>query len=304
MSGEIKRKLRRNMRAVLLILLAGVGAVSLYAMDWPAPDAVMVRNFGFNDRGRPVLGTVFEGEGPVLAAEGGAVIFSRSGRETASRLPSPLGAWTALDHGDGLISIYSRCDDQGDIRSASRTERGVPVAPAGISGWSGRKGFYFILYDRRERRWVNPSMIITPFPDTRPPQILAVDLRTANANANGANALVPRGQTRLSQGRYTVSVTAFDTMLSPQETPLAPHRIVCSVNGIEIGSLHFETISARDGVLMVYRNGLAPVRQVYAPFPALEAGEVFLNRGQASLEIIVQDRTGNSRSARSSFTVE
>jgi hypothetical protein len=108
----------------------------------------------------------------------------------------------------------------------------------------------------------------------------------------------------LSQGRYTVSVAAFDTLLNPQETPLAPHRILCSVNGIEIGALHFETISARDGALMVYRNGLAPATQVYASFPGLEAGEVFLNRGQASLEIIVQDIAGNSRSALLSFTAE
>jgi hypothetical protein len=47
---------------------------------------------------------------------------------------------------------------------------------------------------------------------------------------------------------------------------------------------------------MINRNGLIPARQVYANFPAFEAAEVFLTRGQATLEIIVQDITGNSRS--------
>jgi hypothetical protein len=267
-------------------------------MDWPSADAVMVRNFGFNNRGKPVMGTVFEGKGPVLAAESGEVIFSRPRGENISRLPSPLGAWTVLDHGDGLISIYGRCENGGGTRPINRTERGGSVAAAGISGWSRREGFYFILYDRRERRWVNPSMIITPFPDTRPPQILAVDLR----NAQGT--LVPRGQTRLSQGRYTVLVAAVDTMLNPQESSLAPYRIICSVNGTEIDTLQFETISARDGTLMVYRNGLAPARLVYAPFPAFEIGEAFLTRGQVSLEIIVQDIAGNSGKTISRFVVE
>ena len=271
---------------------------SVRAMDWPSADAVMIRNFGFNDQGRPALGTVFEGEGDVLAAEDGEVIFSRVRGETASRLPSPLGTWLALDHGDGLISVYSRGEDQGVVSPPARVERGAPVTSAGISGWSRRKGFYFILYDRRERRWVNPSMIITPFPDTRQPQILSVTLR----NAQGAT--VPPGQTRISQGRYTVSVNAVDTMTDPQQGPLAPHRIDCSVNGAEIGSLYFETISARDGVLMVYRNGLTPAARVYAPFPAFETGEVFLTRGQARLEIIVQDVAGNSRSALSRVIVE
>jgi murein DD-endopeptidase MepM/ murein hydrolase activator NlpD len=153
----------------LTILLLGG---SLAAMDWPLPDAVMVRNFGFNDRGRPALGTVFEGEGPICAAEEGEVIFSSSGRELASRLPSPLGVWTAIDHGDGLVSVYGRYNDEGKPRQFSRVGRGVPIATAGSSGWSRRDGFYFMLYDRKERRWVNTSMVITPFTDTVPPQIL------------------------------------------------------------------------------------------------------------------------------------
>jgi hypothetical protein len=258
----------------------------------------MARNFGFNDRGRPVLGTVFEGEGSALAAEEGELIFSRSGGETVSRLPSPLGAWAALDHGDGIISIYSRAGDASRPPLRFRVDRGGPVIQAGISGWSRRTGFYFILYDRKERRWVNPSMVITPFPDTRQPAILSVDLRSEGG------ALVPRGQTRMSQGRYTVSVAASDTMTGPEDRPLAPHRIICSVNGAEIGSLRFEAISARDGILMVYRNGLEPAARVYAPFPAFEAGEVFLTRGQASMEIIVQDIAGNSRSVLSRMIVE
>lgn len=300
MLGEIYRRAAQKVRRGSFVFLAAAlafASIPLYAMDWPLPDAVMVRNFGFNDRGKPVTGTVFEGEGSVLAAEAGELIFSRSVGETASRLPSPLGAWTALDHTDGLISIYSRHEDNGSP-APRQAERGSPVATAGISGWSNRSGLYFILYDRRERRWVNPSMIITPFPDTRQPQILAVDLR------NDQGALVPRGQTRMNQGRYTILVSAVDTMLNPQENLLAPHRIVCSVNGVEIGSLYFETLSARDGSLMVYRSGLAPVTQVYAPFPAFEIGEAFLTRGQVSLEIVVQDIAGNERSALSRLTVE
>jgi hypothetical protein len=87
-----------------------------------------------------------------------------------------------------------------------------------------------------------------------------------------------------------------NTPAAPRGYFFSPLRIVCSVNGAETGSLSFEAISARDGVLMVYRNGLVPAEQIYANFPAFEAAGVFLNRGQASLEIIVQDIAGNSRS--------
>ena len=271
------------------------------AMEWPLPEAAMVRNFGFNDRGRPVLGIVFEGEGEVLAADSGERIFSRSRRDPASRLPSALGAWSAIDHGDGLVSIYGRYRDEGAGSLPPTLSLGTPLAPAGNSGWSRKDGVYFMLYDRRERRWLNASMVINPYPDTAPPQILSVQLRSENARGR----LIESSQFRnLSQGRYTIIVTAIDTQLDPKGLPLAPHRIICSVNGEEAGSLALETMSARDGALLVNRNGLIPARQVFSPYPAFEAGEVQLSRGQAQLEVVVHDVAGNAQSALFRMVVE
>jgi len=268
----------------------------LTAMDWPSSDAKLIRNFGWNDRGSPVLGTVFEGEGYALAVEDGELIFHNSGKNAG--LPSPLGTWAAIDHGDGLLSIYSRLDDNSE-HPPVKVEKNAPVAGAGLSGWSETNGFYFMLYDRRERRWVNPSMIISHFPDTRPPQIVSVELR----NSRGA-PVSSAGLWNLVQGRYTITVHTVDTMLNPNDPPLAPYRIISSVNGTEVGSLNFETISARDGRLMAMRGGPVPARQIYAPFPAFEAGEVLLSRGQATLEVIVQDIAGNSRNALIRMRVE
>ncbi|MDR1239412.1 MAG: M23 family metallopeptidase [Treponema sp.] len=262
------------------------------AMDWPVRDARLIRNFGWNDQGRPALGSSFVGEGPILAAEKGELLFSRGGGSMASRLPSPLGSWLALDHGDGLISIYSRFLDAGETRAAKQVDRNEPLARMGISGWASRGGVYFSLFDRRERRWINPSMIITPFPDSRQPLFQFVLLR----NSEGQQ-INPAQVRTLRQGRYTVLAAVSDAMTSPGDPPLAPHRIVCSVNGSEIGALSFETLSSRDGRLMAYRNGLVPAKQVYAPFPGFEIGELAFTRGQATLEIVAQDVTGNSRSA-------
>jgi hypothetical protein len=142
-------------------------------------------------------------------------------------------------------------------------------------------------------------MLIKPLEDTRPPQILTVRLQ------NDEGTFFDPAQTRnFSQGHYRVSVSATDSLLNPNEYPLAPHRIICSVNGGEIGALNFEVFSARDGALLVNRNGLVPVREVYAPFPAYEVGELWLTRGQASLEIIAQDIAGNTRSMAYRLMVE
>jgi hypothetical protein len=268
-------------------------------MDWPSGEGVMIKNFGWNDAGKPMAGVTFEAEGPIRAADTGELVFVHSPSNTASRLPSPLGSWIALGHRDGLVSIYGRFEDQGTISLPSFIEKDTVIAQAGLSGRTSTRGFYFSLFDRRERRWVNPAMIISPPEDTRAPVIQSVALKDAEGR------IINPAQVRtIGQGRYTVLVETADTRQGPNESPLAPHRILCSVNGVEIGGLIFETLSVRDGILMVYRNSLVPARQVYAPFPAFEAGEVSFTRGQAAIEIIVQDIHGNTRNVIYRLQVE
>jgi len=280
----------------IFIILTVFLSENLDAISWPSENAVLIRNFGSNDKGRPVLGMIFAGDTKVLAAEKGEVIFSRSIDDTASRLPSPLGAWTALDHGDGLISIYSRyantVETADEKQSVTQVVMLQPIASSGISGWSSHNGFYFMIYDRLQRRWINPEMIITPVKETRPPQILSVDFQNTHGQLMQSR--------NLSQGRYTIHVNTFSPparTIQGSSVIFAPQRIVCLVNGAEAGSLNFEAVSARDGVLMIYRNGLVPAKQIYANHPSFEAADVFLNRGQVNVEIIVQDIAGNTRSA-------
>ena len=284
------------MKIASVLVLIFLGADTLYTMSWPSEDAVLTNNFGSNNNGMPVLGMIFNGGTDIIAAEKGEVIFSRNSNDAASRLPSPLGAWTAIDHGDGLISIYSRYAEDSERQSISRTyvEKSQSVASSGISGWSARKGFYFSIFDRRERHWINPAMIITPVQSNRPPQILSVNLR----NAQGQ---IQTGY--FTQGRYKIFVNAVIPQAFAANNFLVPQKIICLVNGSEIGSLNFEAFSARDGILMIYRNGLVPARQIYSAFPAFEAAEVFLTRGQVNMEIIVQDIAGNSRNYVNRFIV-
>jgi hypothetical protein len=250
----------------------------------------MVHNFGWNREAAPVLSTIFETEGPVRAAEDADVLFIHTSQNSASALPSPLGTWTALDHGDGLISIYSHLDEAEEPSVSEYVERGRLIARSGKSGMAVEKGFYFTFFDRKERRWLNPAMIIAPPEDTVPPQIVSVELKS-----NDGQIINPALMRTLRRGRYTVLVNAVDSLTNSQSATLAPHRILCSVNGVETGALLFETFFARDGMLMMFRDGLVPAKQVYAPFPAYEVGEISLSRGQAAIEIVVQDISGNTR---------
>jgi hypothetical protein len=203
-----------------------------------------------------------------------------------------------IDHGDGLLSIYARLGQLNGIIPVQLNNSSI-IAKSGVSGWSLTGGYYFMIFDKKERRWVNPSLVIPSPPDTRQPVIQSVRLKDDEGQEfDLANVRTIR------QGRYTIIVNARDIRLGTSEPPLMPRRIICSVNGIETGFLAFETFSARDGVLLTFRNGLVPVSQIYSPAPSVEAGEAWLTRGQATLEIIVQDASGNARNATYRLFIE
>jgi hypothetical protein len=284
----------RIVSAAALFALAAL----VYGMDWPAQEGLMSRNFGWNDHGRPTTGVSFETESPVRAADAGEILFYNDPESSASRIPSPLGAWIALDHGDGLVSIYSRLDDRQLPESLSLVEKDTVIAASGQSGWSGAEGFSFSIFDRRERRWVNPVMIVAPLPDTQPPAILEATLRNANGVVNLAQTKA------ISQGRYIVAVEVSDTREDNGGRPLAPFRIGCSLNGVELAALSFETFSVRDGIAMAYRNSLAPAREVYAPYPAFEVGDIAFTRGRVTLEITALDGAQNLRSVTYQIQVD
>ena len=294
----MKRKFCRMFYfAVFLLIFFFHFGIELYSMDWPSSSAFMTRNFGWNDGGMPHLGVTFEAGGALTAADDGELLFYRREGETVSRLPSPLGSWLALDHGDGIISIYSRFDDNAQQQVPERVEKGLALSEPGVSGWSSDMGFFFQLFDRRGRRWINPAVVIHTRDQTNPPQVLSVRLQDSQGRSFN-----PAQVGNLAQGRYIISVEAVAR--SVRGRPLAPYRIICSLNGREAGVLNFETYSTRDGTLMVYRNGLVPVSQVFAPVPAYVVADVWFSRGQTTLEIIAQDIAGTARSVVYRFTVQ
>jgi hypothetical protein len=286
------------MRNFFLVLFISCAAL-LGGMDWPRPEAKQTANFGMSDRGLPLLGINFEAGGDIFSADAGEIIFSASEQDGARSIPNPLGEWIAVDHGEGLVGIYAKGEGIRENTPLTKTGADTVLAKTGRTGWAARDGFYFSIFDRKERRWVNPQIIVGQLPDTIPPVIQSVVLRGDNGQR------IDLAQTRtIKQGRYDIEVQAWDRAESAVGV-IAPYRIICSLNGVEAGILALEIFSARDGVLMIYGNGLVPVSRVYSSTPAMDAAaDIRFARGQAGLEIIVQDFNRNTRSASYRLFIE
>ena len=286
----MKRHTIKKYFALILFLSA---SFFIYAFDWPLREGRLAANFGSSDMGIPLLGNFFTGSGSVFPVEVGELIFVHDPENPASRFPSPLGSWMALDHGDDMISLYARYNDRGDIPVPTVVETTTVLASTGISGWSEEDGLYFAFFDRKERRWVNPSIIIqgniSNIEDTILPVIRQVELRSM-AGTSYNPALIQR----LPQGIYTVYIDAWDN-LEPGGEALAPNRINSSLSGAETGVLSFEILLSREGKRMVYRGDLIPAFMVYDE-SGYSLGEIRLTRGQAVLVIEARDIADNVRS--------
>ena len=256
--------------------------------DSPAEDSPAGNSPGERGQSGPVSST-----GPAGSPAGPVSLTGPAGPAALENIENTENTENAGDAANAVNMVSLRLREP-----PVQTRQGEIIAASGISGCSTQRGFYFALYDRRERRWVNPSLIIVPFPDDRPPEILSVQLRDSEGR------LIPPAQGRIGQGRYSIIVNVTDALSRSSPIRLAPHRLGVFLNGAEAGSLNFETFSARDGVLSVRRNGLAPVSEVYAPYPALKMGEAWFTRGQTSLEVIARDIMGNEASLIRRLEVE
>lgn len=279
-----------------LLLLTAISSI-VETMDWPISNALITDNFGKNKAGMPILGVSFAVKGTLTASDSGDLLFAQKQSNKASRLPFPLGTWFAIDQGNSMIGIYSRLSEEDVYALAHHVEQGDKLLSTGLSGFSKQEGFHFSLYDRTERQWVNPVKFAPQLQDNLPPSIQEVRIY------NSLETIVLTGRVRISQGQWTISVTASD-FINDNENSLAPHSISLLLNGQELYRLDFESIIMKEGMLMVYKNGFVPARQIYAPVPGFELGSVQLNRGQTNLEIAVRDLQGNSRSSIFELLVE
>jgi hypothetical protein len=278
-------------------------SATLFAMNWPADTVMIEENFGMNNNGRPALGMSFSEtdgiDGAIRSADKGELVFFHDEEDSASRLPSPLGNWQVISGSSGLMNIYGRYGSHDSIAERgngdNQIETLVEIARLGSSGKSKKNGFYFAFYDKKERCWINPAAILPPVVDTKQPELTEARLTNTEGQVfviggarTGPSRIIP-------QGHYSIWIDAYDTgELSAPRSNLAPKQASAFVNGAEAGTLNFESFSARDGRLMVYRNSLLPADEVYGSPPFYEIGEFSFPRGQANLEILVQDAQGNT----------
>lgn len=279
-----------GVRTISPLLLLALTAIQATALDWPHSESRPSVSFAMNEEGRPIAGVRFDGSDSVRSADNGEIIFST----TDPLLPCPftqaLGNWTAMEHTDGMITLYAHLSPQHDGEGRTGLEKGSILAPTGDSGWTDREGFFFAVIDRIAKRWVNPVLIASLREDTTQPIIQRVLLV-----ARDGTQVNPRSESSLRQGNWRVLVETVDNEAKDVPLTLGPKDISCMVNGIEVQRLQLDYLSVRDGDLLIPGNPARKAREVYTKEGLYDLGEIQLKRGRTTMQINVRDAAGNER---------
>ncbi len=274
---------------------------SLSALEWPTDTPAIAEAFAQNTGDGPSFGTSFTGPGPIRATSGGEVIYARQRRDLASGLPSGLGAWMAIDHADGLISVYGRLDAATLLSERTMVER------SSLLGYPAHTGpenqiFYFSLIDRTAGRYVNPAILMSRLLDEKQPTIRTIRL----ADSEGQALTLPTTR-YIKQGEYNIFLDTYDQMgetKAAHTQQIAPVSISCLLDGEERFALDFETLQVENGLVYLETKSKREAKEVYEGTGEYHLGKLRLTRGKSVLQLIVRDIAGNERNVSYLLNVE
>ncbi|HOJ99479.1 MAG TPA: hypothetical protein PLW34_07960 [Termitinemataceae bacterium] len=282
-----------------LLLVSGM-LFPLFSIEWPTDSRTIRRSFGMNGGGRFFGGFEFTTESPIYTIDAGEVLFFDNDFYTPIRgFPSPLQNWIAIEHQEALISIYGKLEGVSE-RASALIDKGTPLGIPRKQRGTGERLLYFSLYDRENKQWVHPALLLPSYEDTKAPLIRQVQLVPRDGTA-----AVVLGRTRTcKQGTYQIYLDVIDTFDANPSITTVPFTYQCFVNGIEHSRLQVDTLYVKEGKLLMGKQKSFPVEQVYRKDGLLYLGDIQLTRGKVKIEFLVTDLAGNQRTSTFDLMVE
>jgi hypothetical protein len=281
--------------AIFALVAGGAGA-----LDWPLPEASVSATFGTTAKGRLVTGVALAASGGLVrSSEEGEIVFTAEEGLSPSGLPMALGSFVIVEHRREMSGVYSHLAP-GSVSDYLRSVRsGDILGRVGVSGWTEGEGLCFQIFDRKERRWVNPLLLLPPLDDDSPPVIRSLSLlRDGKAYQLGASA-------RVSQGTYALVLETSDISDAAWTAgPLAPHSVRLSMNGEVVAKAIFDVAGESRGELVFFSSEPRSATAIRGGEGRYILAERLLTRGRVVFEAVVEDAAGNRRSASWTVAVE
>jgi hypothetical protein len=284
---------------VIVAFLAGVGAVDVWSVDWPVEKRIITGTFGEDRDDHFSHGLEIGGAGQVVKPVlDGELVFRYDGQDDYTSVPRGTGALVVLRHPQDILSQYAHLalGSLGAVRT--HYSAGDTIGMVGDTGKAAGALLSFSVYDEEASAYVNPLAFLPATVDTQPPLIRRVLL------AVGDQRQEVQAATKVKGGRAAVLAEVYDLREDVRfHWPLAPYALRLALDGMDLSTITFDTLSVREGVMILGPAGLAR-GDLYAGDGLLRFGFVDLHAGASRLVIAVRDFAGNETLKEFALTVD
>ncbi len=283
--------MRRSTIAALAISTAAIFAAT--AFDWPIDGGKFRFGFG-TPRGGFLRGMEFgSDDGLVRAADDGELAFVSDGLRLPGGYPLSGNSILVLAHVSEMSTIYVGME-RGSISSYLKNVRRGDVLGRSPEIKVGR-GTSVYAFDAKQRRYINPLIIMPAQPDSKPPVI-----KSAALSADGAETAMDQSAS-VRQGSYDLLLDSYDA--SPTGAPSAPYDIRVIIDGSERARVVYDAAWASGGVSSLFGTKSIIEKSYVTNDGRIRFGPYAFARGRVIVAVIVSDYAGNRREQSYSITV-
>ncbi len=279
--------------AIALAAIASL-AVSVIAFEWPADSGRFRYGFGAQREGF-LRGIEFgSADGLVHAADDGEMTFSAVGSRLPGGYPLPGGSLIVIAHPADMTTIYTGLRPDSVSSYLKNVRKGDILGRSDLARSS--RGLTFYAFDARERRFINP-LILMPTPlDDKPPVIRSVSLSMEGVEARLDQAKAVR------QGAYYFLIDAYDA--SPSGEPSSPFDLGVLIDGSERDRVVYDAAWASGGRAHLF-GGVGRIEDSYLTDDGrVRLGPYSLSRGRVVISVAVSDYASNKREQTYSISVQ
>ncbi|HDQ14818.1 MAG TPA: hypothetical protein ENN41_08390 [Sediminispirochaeta sp.] len=277
--------------SLLLFFWSLLFSLPLTAFEWPLAEQRLLMSFGQNKWGGFLKAVALQGEsGEIYPVEEGEILFVRreSGLPDKHGLGAGLGTMVVMQHQRGIRSLYGNIDSlQNPGKLNFRREDVLALMKPESDSTEGY--LYLQIIDSEVDRYINPLLSLPSLDDRRAPVIRSVFLVDESGRTYS-----PETGSVLNQGSYKLLIETYDPSSATENgTAMAPFSIKVYLNGVEMHGLSFESIVIKEGQSLVIGAREYAYQNLYRGLDEYSFEPLVLRNGEAELELVVSDFSGN-----------
>ncbi len=290
----------RSLTSAILMMLFGLIAVGIVgALDWPVQKEVLTATFGENRWDHFHDGIdIGGGEQQVHPSADGQVLFTFDEGQDVRDLPTGLGSFMVLQHGQDIRTLYAHMKRGSVLTNKSTVSTGDVIGVVGDTGDSVGRHLHFEVIDRAKGEIINPLTVLPSLADTVNPVIRSVSIeQNKKITALRPTMTVEGGEAALVVDVYDPSqyVEYFD--------PMAPYEIEATLNGSELFNVTYDALKDTNGTAYLVSSDHRSFDNYYVDTWSVRLGTFSLATGQAHLTVVARDIAGNETSRSYFLTV-